>query len=172
MKLATVRMVTHPLLPTTVQHHPLVSKAAAEQNVARQFRSYLEEFSIIPKEQFARRQHHSTEDALVSVHAHGACSGPNRTPAPPLIFLGGNGSRGFFCLAQLQFFLVAFLCSRLQNYQGETLCCCAELPAKRMDSARGSDWYWLRHFISIRGEQLIPEDDRKEETSLPNSFSP
>ena len=32
---------------------------------ARQLRSYLEEFSIIPKEQFAYRQHHSTEDALV-----------------------------------------------------------------------------------------------------------
>ena len=33
--------------------------------MARQLRSYLEEFSIIPKEQFAYRQHHSTEDALV-----------------------------------------------------------------------------------------------------------
>ena len=43
---------------------PLVSKLL-EKVVARQLRSYLEEFSIIPKEQFAYRQHHSTEDALV-----------------------------------------------------------------------------------------------------------
>ena len=42
----------------------LVSKLL-EKVVARQLRSYLEEFSIIPKEQFAYRQHHSTEDALV-----------------------------------------------------------------------------------------------------------
>ena len=43
---------------------PLVSKLL-EKVVARQLRSYLEEFSIIPKEQFAYWQHHSTEDALV-----------------------------------------------------------------------------------------------------------
>ena len=43
---------------------PLVSKLLGKV-VARQLRSYLEEFSIIPKEQFAYRQHHSTEDALV-----------------------------------------------------------------------------------------------------------
>ena len=43
---------------------PLVSKLL-EKVVARQLRSYLEEFSIIPKEQFAYRQRHSTEDALV-----------------------------------------------------------------------------------------------------------
>ena len=49
--------------------------------------------------------------------AHGARSGPNRTPAPPWVFFVGNGSRGFFCLARLQFFLVAFLCSQLQNCQ-------------------------------------------------------
>ena len=43
---------------------PLVSKLL-EKVVARQLRSYLEEFSINPKEQFAYRQHHSTEDVLV-----------------------------------------------------------------------------------------------------------
>ena len=32
--------------------------------------------------------------------------------------------------------------------------------------------YWLRPVLSTRGEQLIPADDRKEETTLPYSFSP
>ena len=32
--------------------------------------------------------------------------------------------------------------------------------------------YWLRPVLSTRGEQLIPADGRKEETTLPYSFSP
>ena len=32
--------------------------------------------------------------------------------------------------------------------------------------------YWLRPVLSTRGEQLLPADDRKEETTLPYSFSP
>ena len=32
--------------------------------------------------------------------------------------------------------------------------------------------YWLCPVLSTRGEQLIPADDRKEETTLPYSFSP
>ena len=38
-------------------------------------------------------------------------------PCSAVDFFVGNGSRGFFCLARLQFFLVAFLCSQLQNCQ-------------------------------------------------------
>ena len=68
LKLATVSpiLVTHPLATQyrPISLLPLVSKLL-EKVVARQLRSYLEEFSIIPKEQFAYRQHHSTEDALV-----------------------------------------------------------------------------------------------------------
>ena len=70
LKLATVSPIFKngdPSLAT--QYRPIsllprVSKLL-EKVVARQLRSYLEEFSIIPKEQFAYRQHHSTEDALV-----------------------------------------------------------------------------------------------------------
>ena len=43
---------------------PLVSKLL-EKVVDLQLQSYLEEFTVIPKEQFAYRPHHSTEDALV-----------------------------------------------------------------------------------------------------------
>ena len=54
LKLATVSPIFN------ISLLPLVSKLL-EKVVARQLRSYLEEFSIIPKEQFAYRQHHSTE---------------------------------------------------------------------------------------------------------------
>ena len=70
LKLATVSPIFKngdPFLATQyrpISLLPLVSKLL-EKVVARQLRSYLEEFSIIPKEQFAYRQHHSTEDALV-----------------------------------------------------------------------------------------------------------
>ena len=70
LKLATVSPIFKTGYPSLATQYrpisllPLVSKLL-EKVVARQLRSYLEEFSIIPKEQFAYRQHHSTEDALV-----------------------------------------------------------------------------------------------------------
>ena len=63
LKLATVSPVFKNGDPSfATQYRPI---SLLPLVVARQLRSYLEEFSIIPKEQFAYRQHHSTEDALV-----------------------------------------------------------------------------------------------------------
>ena len=44
---------------------PLHGQQTLEKVVDLQLRSYLEEFTVIPEEQFAYRSHHSTEDALV-----------------------------------------------------------------------------------------------------------
>ena len=67
-----------------------------------------------------------------------------------------------FCLARLQFFLDAFLCSRLQNYQVFFLKHFAVvlnyLPNDwilRGESAR----YWLHPVLSTRGKQRVPADD-------------
>ena len=70
LKLATVSPIFKNGDPSLANQYrpisllPLVSKLL-EKVVAHQLRSYLDQFSIIPKEQFAYRQHHSTEDALV-----------------------------------------------------------------------------------------------------------
>ena len=76
----------------------------------------------------------------LSVHAHGARSGPNRTPAPPWIFLSGTVRADFFVLPDSSSFLSHFSAVNYKTakFSFKILCRCAELPAKRMDSARRS----------------------------------
>ena len=69
-----------------------------------------------------------------AVHSHGAWSGPNRTPAPPWIFLAGTVPADFFVLPNSSSFWSHFCAAdcKTTKISFETLCCCAELPAKRM----------------------------------------
>ena len=75
-----------------------------------------------------------------TVHAHGARSGPNRTPAPMWIFLSGTVCADFFVLPDSSSFWSHFSAANYKTtkFSFQILCRCAELPAKRMDSARGS----------------------------------
>ena len=77
---------------------------------------------------------------LRTVHAHGARSGPNRTPAPPWIFLSGTVRADFFVLPDSSSFWSHFSAANYKTakFSFKILCRCAELPAKRMDSARRS----------------------------------
>ena len=111
--------------------------------------------------------------ARLSVHAHGARSGPNRTPAPPWIFLPGTVRADILsCPTPVLSAHFSVADCNTTEFSFKTLCCCAELPAKRLDSARESARYWLHPVLRTRGEQLVPAEDRKEETTLPHSFSP
>ena len=112
--------------------------------------------------------------SYLTVHAHGARSGPNRTPAPPWIFLSGTVRADFFVLPDSSSFWSHFSAANYKtakfffkcfaivlNYLPNEWILRGEAPGSR-----------LRHVLGTRGEQLIPADGRKEETTLPYSFSP
>ena len=79
------------------------------------------------------------------------CSGPcspcargqiraKSDPCSAVNFFAGNGSRGFFVLPDSTSFWSHFSAAdcKTTKFSFETLCRCAELPAKRLDSARES----------------------------------
>ena len=112
---------------------------------------------------------------LRTVHAHGARSGPKSDPCSAVdFFLSGtvcaeflscptpvlSGSISLQPITKLPSFLLKYFAVVL-NYLPNEWILRGEAPG-----------YWLRLVLSTRGEQLIPADDRKEETTLPYSFSP
>ena len=107
-------------------------------------------------------------------------TGPDQGQIGPLLacsavnFLSGTVCADFLVLPDSRSFCSHFSAANYKTtkFSFKILCRCAELPAKRMDSVRGAPGYWLRPVLSTRDEQLIPADDRKEETTLPYSFSP
>ena len=103
----------------------------------------------------------------------GSCrTGTDQGQIGPLLrrgFLWGTVPADFFVLPNSSSFWSHFSAAdyKTTTFSFKTLFRCAELPAKRMDSARRSARYWLRPVLSTRGEELIPADYRKEETTLP-----
>ena len=98
-------------------------------------------------------------------------------PCSTVDVFGRNGLRGFFCLAQVQFFLVAIslqpitkLSSFLLKYFAVALNYLPKEWILRGESARVLASSCSQH--SRRASwQLIAADDRKEETTLPSHFT-